>query len=259
MFSYEQVYNTGGSSASGGYDSNPLKTVSWTRNYANHPFQTTAAYANMMADLARRRRDMEMGRQQADIQAKLAEAERDRKSKIQSTQKMADAQTLAHRNKHARFYDVWTALGDGGRKMGGFLGDVIGEVQRPNNVELPEFDLRKIYSQGDIQQMVNAQQADISAKAAQRMQQIAEQMGGRGIGASSPAVMARQMSSLANSIAEGTEADRRTRMEKFIENEDHLTNALQAAEQQYGRLQQNNIRRDRNRINLIGSLGSYIG
>jgi len=257
MFSYEAKYDGIGPSPS--RDRNSVQSVSWTRNYANYPFQTTAAYANMLADLARRRRDMELGRQQADIQAKLAEAERDRKSKIKNTEKIADAETLGHRMKQMRFNEIWSALGDGRTKVGGFLGDVIGEVQRPNNVELPEFDLRKIYSQGDIQQMVNAQQADISAKAAQRMQQIAEQMGGRGIGASSPAVMARQMSSLANSIAEGTEADRRTRMEKFMENEDHLTNALQAAERQYAALQQNNIRRDRNRINLIGSLGSYIG
>jgi hypothetical protein len=220
------------------------------------PFQSTMQGMRMQQDLERERL-----RSQEGLAGQSNQLQRDMANQQDARQREANqlnfrASVLPHNQRQSRFNTVWGALGG---QMGNMLGGSSSYTGRGQVGQQPRIDARPVYSQGQIQQQVNARTAANDAGTASRVQQMQNSMAGRGFGSNSPLAMALQGNMMNANVAANLANERETRLGSAQANTDAVFRGQQAQEQQFASRQREDIERNRNMVSLIGSLGSLIG
>jgi hypothetical protein len=173
----------------------------------------------------------------------------------------ADASTLPARFQQDRFNTLFPwiqgQLGNlGGQGHAGYAGG--GQVGTQ-----PQINTNPIYSDSQVQQMVNTGRAANDQKTAGQVQKMQGDLAGRGFGSNSPLAQSLSMGYQGMNTAANAGQETQTRLGAAKDNAGHVLDAQKAAEGQFANRQQEDIQRNTIRQNYmnsyLGLLGSLAG
>ncbi len=219
------------------------------RDAAQFGYQTNLAGQQNAAEAARQAAQLQLGREQ------LGQQSANQRAQIEAS--LAPTR-FAQTKFNAVFPWVQRTLGSfagGGWGTAGYQGQGA-QGQQPAISDAP------VYSQGQVQQQVNAGRAQNDAATADRQRALSQRMAGRGFGTNSPLAMALSNSLFQGNLATNTGAEQDLRWKAAQGNASQVLEAQKARETQYASRQDEDIRRNqvvRNQqsallASLLGSL-----
>lgn len=120
----------------------------------------------------------------------------------------------------------------------------------------PQIGAGPVYSEGQVQQQVNAQRAANDAGTAGKVRQMQGELAGRGFGSRSPLAMMLQQGYQGQNLQANTANEQQTRWNAASGNAQQLLAAQQAQENQYASRQEEDIKRNQVRL---GSMNALLG
>lgn len=181
----------------------------------------------------------------------------------QGNQLQYQASVLPANLKQQRFNQVLPMFQDAFGRMGQWGGGTSGYKGNGQVGTQPNITTGGVYSQGQIQQQVNAGHAQTDQQTGTNVQNMNNQLGGKGYGSGSPLAMALQQNYEGQGMAANANNERETRMTAAQQNAGQTLNSQQAAEGQFANRQNEDIERNKVRTTALsswlGSLGSIIG
>lgn len=192
-------------------------------------------------DFTRQQQERDFGFQREQNQFDAAMRQQGLNNQLQIAQTQAESARLPAQLQQQRFDRIFPFLS---RELGGGEG-AYGYQGRGQVGDQPNISDAPVYSEGQIQQQVNAQRAGNDASAAGQQRRMQQQMSARGYGSNSPLAAELGLGIQNQNLAANTDTERQLRFDAAGANANQVLKAQTARETQFANRQQEDIERNK--------------